>query len=487
MSQKQAKKRRREERAKKQQTPSQTFGNSRKHEKPAVQDLEGLLESGNIDEYAQTCWNLANGPDAPHRLGDEITLTAPCDEHGSDEHQFRLTLRSMMTIAQCAGMEACGEAIRLVASKLPPEQWPCYAHGHREQFQDYFMHGIEPHECLYCGEIPEFTHPAKSIDWSGEIPVKGIDGQEYRTCPNCGSDILELQGAKLHQWGWRIACPDCEWEMKQAELLDIKQYCDLMEQTKEDLSSARELMESTAVGIESRVQAVALKTRMILENIAYAALVSNKDSAGKNEEELKKLWNPRKIFRDIEKIHPNFFPQPVEVDAKKQNPDRPFRPKTKNVLTRERLLGIYRELNPLAHSRNPMDEPVDYGYYIKAIPEWLELIANTLEVHQVMLFHHPDRFYVVKLRGDKDGTVQCTPFVQDTTGGITCAWPDCVSSSIRLYCEFWGRPWSECRLPDKEIAQTQGKQVGAMLDEEESYERVQDLLDRAGETATEPE
>ena len=47
---------------------------------------------------------------------------------------------------------------------------------------------------------------------------------------------------------------------------------------------------------------------------------------------------------------------------------------------------------------------------------------------------------------------------------------------------FWGRPWGECTLPEKEPEQTQGKMLGAMVDEEETYERAQDLLDRAGES-----
>ena len=479
MSQKQAKKRRREERARKQQTPSQRPRSLHDHEEPAVQDLEELLNSGDIDEYARVCWNLANETVEPPKAGSVITDFGPCEEHGSHEYRFRLTLQSMMTISQCAGMETCGEAVRLVSSKLPPEQWPCYAHGHQDQFQDLVMHGIEPHECQYCGEIPEFTHPAKSIDWPGEIPVKGIDGQEYRTCPNCNSDLLELQGEGLGGWGWKIACLDCKWEIKQAELLDVEQYFELMERTKEDLNGAIEIMESTSIRLETRIKTAAVQTRKILEDIAYASLVSNKDAGGKTQEELEELRYPKDIFRDLGKVHPDFFPTPVEI----RNPSKgkPFAAKTKGVFNKEKLLQIYRELNPLAHSTNPLNEPVELEYFEKKIPVWLEEIVNTLDTHQVMLPHHPDHFYIVKMRGDRDGSVQCTPFTKDETGTFTCAWPECVSGASRQYCEFWGRPWKECSLPEKEPAQTEGKMFGAMFDEEETHERAQDLLDRAGE------
>ena len=478
MSQKQAKKRRKEERAKKQQTPSQLPNNILDHEKPAVQDLEELLKSGNTDEYAQACWNLANSFGNPNKLGDEITLTGPCEDHGSHEYQFRLTLRSMMIITQCVGMETCGEAIRLVASKLPPEQWPCYAHGHQEQARDATLHGIEPYECIYCGEKPEFLYPAKSIDWPGEIPVKGIDGREYKTCPKCNSDLLELQGEELSGWGWKIVCLDCDWEIKQAELLDVEQYCELMERTKEDLGGAIEIMESTSIRLETKIKSVAVQTRKILEDIAYASLVSNKDAGGKTQEELEELRYPKDIFRDIGKAHPDFFPTPVEI--RDPSKDRPFVIKTKGILNREKLLQIYRELNPLAHSTNPLNEPVDLEYFEEKIPLWLEEIVNTLDTHQVMLPHHPEHFYIVKMKGDRDASVQCTPFTKDETGTFTCAWPYCVSSASRQYCEFWGRPWAECSLPEKEPAQTEGKMFGAMFDEEETHERVQNLLDRAG-------
>ena len=203
MSQKQAKKRRREEKAKNQQGTPERVNGALYHDEFAVRDLEALLKSSDIDGYAQACWGLANSTEGTPSVGNVITNYGPCEEHGSHTYRFRLTLQSMMTITQCVGLETCGEAIRLVASKLPPGSLPCYAHGHQEQFQDYFMYGAKPHECLYCGEIPNFTAPAKSVNWPGEALVKGIDGQEYTTCPNCGSDMLEVQGEKLDQWDGR--------------------------------------------------------------------------------------------------------------------------------------------------------------------------------------------------------------------------------------------------------------------------------------------
>ena len=273
MSQKQAKRHRREQRASAQNRQPAQASNPPTNEEDEVSDLEELLQVGNIDTYAQNCWSLANEPEEPPKAGDIITISGPCEEHGSHTGRFRLTMQSMMTIAQCATMETCGDAIRAVAKRLPPELLPCYPHVHGEQFQDFIMYGIKTHECLYCGETPEFTHQFKSITWPSEIPIKGIDGQEYKTCPNCAGDMLELQGEKLEPWGWQISCMDCGWEIKQAELLDIRQYCELMEQTKKDLQGAIDLIATPSVDVETRVRSTGVQTRRILENIAFAALV----------------------------------------------------------------------------------------------------------------------------------------------------------------------------------------------------------------------
>ena len=80
--------------------------------------------------------------------------------------------------------------------------------------------------------------------------------------------------------------------------------------------------------------------RVSLEDIAYAALVSNKDAGDSTEEVLKKLRSPKDIFRDIEQLHPNFFPKPV--DMRDPSMGKPFVIKTKGVLTK----GVLSRISP---------------------------------------------------------------------------------------------------------------------------------------------
>ena len=464
MSQKSAKKHRREQRLQQEQ---QSINSPH-----IVEDLETLLETGEVDTYAQICWTLAENRDEAPIAGGVVTFSGPCEEHGPHEKSFRLTPQTLMTLAQLTRMETCEEAIRLVAKKLPPEKLPCYPHRHGQQAYDQIMFGIEPDECIYCGEKPEFILPSKSIGWPDEIPVKGVDGQEYKTCPNCNSECLETEGEKLGQWGWKITCRECPWEIKQAELLDLRQYCDHIEVFKTDLHNVRSKWNSEPEKTQQAIEDAGVATRKLLERIAFATLISNKDIPGTIQEQMGKWWNPRDILNEIGKVHPDCFPKPVEIGSWNQDPKKPFRLKTKEVLNRERVIEIYKELNPLAHSSNPLDDPPDYERYREMIPKWLDMIANTMEVHQVRLFHHTDHFYIVKMSGDRDGSVQCTTFTRNAEEAVTCAWPECVSNTARLYCEFWSGPWSDCPLPQKDDDQTNAKKFGASLDAKEAEEHI---------------
>ena len=66
--------------------------------------------------------------------------------------------------------------------------------------------------------------------------------------------------------------------------------------------------------------------------------------------------------------------------------------------------------------------------------------------------------------GDVDGELMPIRFKTTAEGTTKCAWPDCVSSSARQYCEYIQQPWKECRLPELELEQTQGKSVADEFD-----------------------
>ena len=218
------------------------------------------------------------------------------------------------------GMRTCGEAMGLFAERteeqssgVPLGDCP---HGHQEAAFAYMMYGIEPTEpCPNCGEVPTFGSMAMSPDFYQDGPVKGVDGQEYSTCPRCGEDALEIRGEGVNKWGWTVGCLNCEWEMKLAESLDIAQYCDLMEEVKSRVESVNQLMALPGITIQTRVESICLQLRMLLELIVFSSLVSNKDVWQRSQKELQSSQDISKKVRELKRIHPKFYPSPVDLDG----------------------------------------------------------------------------------------------------------------------------------------------------------------------------
>ena len=347
------------------------------------------------------------------------------------------------------------------SSEVPLGECP---HGHREAAFAFMMHEIRPTEpCPKCGEIPEFGNIWMSPDLHPDGPVKGVDGQEYVTCPECGDDALQLEGSSISEWGWKIVCLSCGWEMKQAESLDIAQYCDLMEEVKARVESVNRLMDMPGLTIRPRVESICLQLRMLLEVIVFSSLVSNKDVWERSQKELRSSQDISKKLRELRRLHPNFYPSPVVLDGSAAGGEPADR--TDEFLSEDKLVEVYGRLGNILHAENPLGKETDYRFFIDAVPGWLSEVMRLLECHKVYLYHRPVEFYLIKMFGDVDGELMPIRFKTSGEGKTKCAWPDCVSSSARQYCEYIQRPWRECALPELEPEQTEGKRVADGLDD----------------------
>ena len=430
---------------------------------PQTRTLEELLRAGEAALYGQVCWSIANrGTDRP-RPGEVITLDGGAEAGGHAKGRFRLTRRSIENIEQCMGMNTCGEAVALFAEDREVEPWGECLDGHREAALASMLYGIRPTEpCPQCGEVPKFGNTAMSLDFHPDGPVKGVDGQEYTTCPQCGDDALELQGNSVVEWGWKIECLNCGWEMKQAESLDIGQYCDLMEEVKSRVESIGQLMEMPGVTIRTRVESICLQLRMVLELIVFSSLVSNKDVWRRSQKELQSSQDISKKLKELKRLHPHFYPRPVDLQP--SVPGEEPADLVEGFLSEDQLIEVYGRLGNILHAENPLGGETNHRFFIDAVPGWISQVQNLLECHKVYLYHRPGEFYLIKMFGDVDGELMCIRFKTTAEGKTQCAWPDCVSSSARQHCEYTQRPWRECQLPEVEPAQTEGKRVADDLD-----------------------
>ena len=419
---------------------------------PMAKPLEHLLETGDTETYGQLCWSLGNRDTVRHQAGDEIALGEWEESGKTTEASFRLTEETVENINRCLGMRTCGEAAAMFTP--PPEpvepQGEC-PHGHQEAAWDHIMYGIRPTKpCPQCGDIPIFTGGAMSLGFMSNEPVKGIDGNKYTACPECGDDMLELHGDDPVGWGWTIACTNCEWEIKQAEELDIAQYSDLMEEIKLKVEAIQRVMEMPGIINQTRVETACLQLRMVLELIVFSSLVSNKDAWQKSQDELRRAWNIKKIMGDLQGIQSRYYPEP-----KGQGGD---------FLTEERLVTVYDQLNKIIHAENPLGAQVNLRHYMESMPKWLEWTKNLLIEHKVFLYYHPNVFYWVRMFGGPEDDVLCTPVRTRPSGEELCPWPDCLEEGNRQYCEYIEGPWRECQLQELEPAQTEGKKFAETLD-----------------------
>ena len=431
---------------------------------PGVQNLEALLKRGETTIYGQVCWSVANRGTVRHKEGDIIFLSGWVEEGEQTNEEFLLTRTSIENMARCMEMRTCGEAAALFVEARPIEQEEECAHGHQEAAFAFMMYGIRPTEpCPRCGKIPNFSGVAMSQDFYTDGPIKGADGREYATCPKCGEDFLQLEGESPAEWGWTIACLNCGWEMKQAERLDILQYCQLMEDVKSKAESIEQLLEMPGITIRTRVESICLQLRMLLELIVFSSLISNKDVWQKSKREMQSSQDISKKLRELRRLHPNFYPRPVDL-GNHVSGEEP-RDRTGGFLSEDRLMDVYGRLGNILHADNPMGKGTNYRCYIDTVPEWISQVKDLLQCHKVYLYHHPQEFYLIKMFGDVDGELLCIPFKTTAEGKTKCAWPDCVSSSARSYCEYLQSPWRECELPEIEPAQAESKRIADDLDD----------------------
>ena len=430
---------------------------------PQTQPLENLLRAGEAVLFGQVCWSIANRGTDRAQPGEVIALDGGEEAGSHSNGKFRLTRKSIKNIEQCLGMRTCGEAVALFAQEKEAEPWGECPLGHQEAALAFMLYGIRPTEpCPDCGEIPKFGSTAMSLEFHPDGPIRGVDGQKHSTCPQCGDDALELQGNSIVEWGWNIACLNCGWEMKQAESLDIGQYCDLMEEVKSKVESINQLIDLPGVTIRTRVESICLQIRMLLELIVFSSLVSNKDAWQRSRKELQSSQDISKKLRELKRLRPNFYPRPVDLQASASEEEPEDR--TEGFLTEDQLVEVYGTLGNILHAENPLGKETDYRFFMEAVPGWMSQVQNLLQCHKAYLYHRPVEFYLIKMFGDMDGELVWIRFKTTAEGKTKCGWPDCVSSGARQYCEYIRRPWRECQLPEMEPEQTEGKGMADQFD-----------------------
>jgi len=183
---------------------------------------------------------------------------------------------------------------------------------------------------------------------------------------------------------------------------NISQYCDQMELVKKRIEVVLyyERRQGGALYVASTIESVYLQFRKILELIAMASLIANKDVYSQEYANFARHWNARRMLESLERLNPEFYPKPlIEENGGSELVD-----KEDGFLTRDDFVTLYNACGAIMHTDNPYGEQTDYDDYLSQISRWRELITGLLNNHKIHLLNDPN-MYVIHMQEARDNKV----------------------------------------------------------------------------------
>ena len=195
-----------------------------------------------------------------------------------------------------------------------------------------------------------------------------------------------------------------------------QKYIEQMEEIRRRIESIEIMteVENTRLYLPVVTENVYLQIRKILELIAMASLVANKEVMEEFSRSLQGLghqWNGYKILKQVEKINPDFYPVPI-IEKPHNNPHvkSNLDEMTTGFLTRDMFSELYnRRCAPLLHADNPYGRKKDYKKLWDEGAIWKRRIMKLLNTHMIKLVGH-EGFYLVHMQGVADGKVHMYQF-----------------------------------------------------------------------------
>jgi hypothetical protein len=167
---------------------------------------------------------------------------------------------------------------------------------------------------------------------------------------------------------------------------------------------------ATAVYKATSIESTYLQLRKILELVAFGSLVANRDALSRIYNEFSKLWNARQLLKDIERVNPGFYPEPI-VERVDPEPGvrAEWQKKEDGFLTRSDFVELYRQCGAILHSENPYRQKISYEAYERDAPVWRDKIIGLLNCHLIHLIND-DNVYLVHMHEEQDGRVHYHTF-----------------------------------------------------------------------------
>lgn len=186
---------------------------------------------------------------------------------------------------------------------------------------------------------------------------------------------------------------------------DLAKYCQCMEEIKRRIDLVRLYVSGATLGREEfDYELISLNLRKILELIAFASLVANKEKYSAAHKKYLHEWRTNKLLENIEKLNPDFYPKALKPVEVLDNGVKHFPVSDKPFLSRAEFTKLLNLCNDILHAWNPYtprERKVDFERHIS---EWVDKIQWLLDVHYVRLAGNKDVIVVV-MHDQPDGKV----------------------------------------------------------------------------------
>ncbi len=200
----------------------------------------------------------------------------------------------------------------------------------------------------------------------------------------------------------------------------IEQYAEVMREIKRRIEVVDYFLSGPGHALyrPTTTESVCLQIRKILELIAMASLVANKELYAKVHKDFARHWNAELMLKDLERLNPKFYPTPIkEVPSSKPRIQTEQVELTDGFLTKKDFVKVYKKCGSLLHADNPLGRKSNYNFFEVELPLWRDWLIKLLNSHIVKLVGS-DGFWLIHMQEDGDNEVHFYEFslVRGETG-----------------------------------------------------------------------
>ena len=173
---------------------------------------------------------------------------------------------------------------------------------------------------------------------------------------------------------------------KKKVLRDEERYANVMGEVKARLFLVGEFIDNkTTTGSDTTdIEFICLQLRKIMELIALASIVPNKNKYKEMRENFEKDYHAKRIFRDLEKINANFYPTAMlREEVSSPGADIQIKKRENVWLTKKRFMREYEKLGGLLHADNPYAVRRPYVNLYKQYKTLTTNLWELMEFHQI--------------------------------------------------------------------------------------------------------